>query len=686
MVEELPAYWHSRWLLERCLAMVYLVAFIVALNQFVPLLGEHGLLPVSRFVREVPFGASPSLFFFFPTDRAFTLAAWAGIVLSLAVCSGVAQRINALAGAGVWAGLWVLYLSFMNVGQTFYGFGWESLLLEAGFLTIFAGARSTAPHVLLNLIYRWTLFRVMFGAGLIKIRGDSCWRDLTCLDYYFETQPIPNPLSWYFHHLPKAILHGGVAFNHFAELAVPFAFFLPQPYCGVAGLITIVFQLTLIVSGNLSWLNWLTLTLAFSTLDRRWLSWLPVSVPALRPMAVAERVAAYGLAVLVAVLSVPPVLNMLSSQQVMNTSFNALQIVNTYGAFGSITRERYEIAIEGTDDEDLSDKTVWREYLFRGKPDEPSRMPAQIAPYHLRLDWLMWFAAMSGPDDYPWFPTLLVKLLEGDGAILGLLRTNPFPEHPPRWVRAQRYLYRFTTPSEHRATGDWWKREPAGLYFPAVRLQRSTVTSDSSLSPAADSLPDTLNLPAVQQVVAAVHLHHVRHAFLASFGMHAHPREVGRGDSAEEPQVGVALVLEVSERLGNRHARVTQAARPQVLVVSGDDRTIVCEHHPQAPPPDEVGVRQVLHHVPNRPFALDLRLRRFGVGHSSEQAADDFRCLPQDVERLAIPEQAEERARVLGGFVLRTCGRVREYGHELTFRQASAATQGHPCDGLRYAE
>src|SRR4030095_10560009 len=241
MVEELPAYWHSRWLLERCLAMVYLVAFIVALNQFVPLLGEHGLLPVSRFVREVPFGASPSLFFFFPTDRAFTLAAWTGIVLSLVACSGVATRSNALAGAGVWAGLWVLYLSFMNVGQTFYGFGWESLLLEAGFLTIFAGARSTAPHVLLNLIYRWTLFRVMFGAGLIKTRGDSCWRDLTCLDYYFETQPIPNPLSWYFHHLPKAILHGGVAFNHYAELAVPFAFFLPQPYCGVAGLITVVF-------------------------------------------------------------------------------------------------------------------------------------------------------------------------------------------------------------------------------------------------------------------------------------------------------------------------------------------------------------------------------------------------------------------------------------------------------------
>src|SRR5262245_26912621 len=366
MIDDTPAYWYSRWLFERSLALLYLVAFLVALNQFVPLVGEHGLLPVPRFVEVVPFSVSPSLFFFFPTDRAFTLAAWAGIALSVLALSGLPQRRHALAAAAMWAALWLLYLSFMNVGQTFYGFGWESLLLEAGFFTIFAGASATAPHALLTVIYRWTLFRVMFGAGLIKIRGDECWRDLTCLDYYFETQPIPNPLSWYFHHLPKAILHAGVAFNHVVELAVPFALFLPQPFSGIAGLVTIVFQLTLIVSGNLSWLNWLTLALAFSTLDARWLSWLPVAMPTLRPIPRGQRIVTYGLAIVVAILSVGPVVNMLSSQQVMNTSFNSLQIVNTYGAFGSITRERYEISIEGTDDESPSDATVWREYLFKG--------------------------------------------------------------------------------------------------------------------------------------------------------------------------------------------------------------------------------------------------------------------------------------------------------------------------------
>jgi hypothetical protein len=471
MTQELPTYWYSNWLFERGLAVVYLIAFVVAVNQFVPLLGERGLLPVTRFVREVPFRAAPSLFYAASSDRAFQAAAWLGVVLSCVALTGIAQRRGALPAVVVWAMLWLLYLSFVNVGQTFYGFGWESLLLEAGFFTIFMGASSTPPHAFLNWIYRWTLFRLMFGAGLIKIRGDSCWRDLTCLDYYYETQPIPNALSWYFHHLPRSVLHGGVVVNHVVELIVPFGFFLPQPFAGIAGIITIAFQLGLIVSGNLSWLNWLTIVLAFTTLDNRWLSWLPVSMPVLQPIPMAQRIAVYVLTVVVALLSIAPTMNMLSSQQVMNTAFNSLQIVNTYGAFGSITRDRYEIAIEGTDEENVTDKTVWREYEFKGKPGDPSRPPAQIAPYHLRLDWLMWFAAMSSAQDYPWFPQLLLKLLEGDRNVLGLLRSNPFPDRPPHWIRAQLYLYRFTSPEERRSTRRWWNRQVVAPYFPAVRLQ-----------------------------------------------------------------------------------------------------------------------------------------------------------------------------------------------------------------------
>jgi Lipase maturation factor len=470
MADALSSYSSSRFVFERALALVYLIAFICAANQFVPLLGEHGLLPVSRFVRVVPFRASPSLFFLSPTDSAFRGAAWIGIALSSIAISGVADR-NGLASAAVWTGLWLLYLSFVNVGQTFYGFGWESLLLEAGFFAIVLGGRASAPSMPLIWIYRWTLFRLMFGAGLIKLRGDPCWRDLTCLNYYFETQPIPNGLSWYFHWLPHAVHRGGVIVNHVAELAVPFAYFAPQPIAGIAGLATILFQLTLIISGNLSWLNWLTIVLCVPALDDRWWSWLPLTVPTLEPAPLAQRVAAYAAGALVIVMSIEPVLNMLSPGQLMNASFNPLHLVNTYGAFGSITRTRYEIVVEGTDAAELTPTTTWREYEFKGKPGDPWRLPTQIAPYHLRLDWLMWFAALSSPDEHPWFPTLLVRLLEGDEPTLGLLRTNPFGEHPPRYVRALYYEYRFTTREEHQRTGRWWNRELVGLYHPPATLR-----------------------------------------------------------------------------------------------------------------------------------------------------------------------------------------------------------------------
>jgi hypothetical protein len=468
-MDGLPGYWYSRFVFERFVAALFLIAFVCAANQFVPLLGERGLLPVSRFVSFVPFRASPSLFFFNPTDAAFRAAAWLGIVLSCVALAGVAEA-RALTAGAVWSGIWILYLSFVNVGQTFYAFGWESLLLEMGFFLIFAGARSTEPSIILTWIWRWVLFRLMFGAGLIKLRGDACWRDLTCLSYFFETQPIPNPLSWYFHWLPPGILRAGVVFNHIAELGVPFAYFAPQPIAAIAGLATIVFQLLLVVGGNLSWLNWATIALAIPTLDDRWFAWLPIRMPTLSPQGASRRVVLAGLAVLVCILSIAPVLNMISPTQLMNYSFNPIHLVNTYGAFGSITRTRGEIVIEGTSDPELSAQTKWREYAFKGKPGDPLRRPIQIAPYHLRLDWLMWFAAMSTPAEHPWFTTLLAKLLEGDAGALALMDTNPFPDRPPKYVRAVYYQYRFTTPEERRQTGAWWHRAYVGIYYPPVAL------------------------------------------------------------------------------------------------------------------------------------------------------------------------------------------------------------------------
>lgn len=465
------SFWLTRLLLQRALACILLIAFLNVVNQFKPLLGEKGLLPVPLFTKSLPFRSSPSLFFFAPKDTAFTVAGWLGVLLSCLALAGIPERYSTWASMLVWAALWVLYISFVNVGQTFYAFGWESILLEACFYTIFLSDRNTTPQTLVVWLMRWLLFRVMFGAGLIKLRGDPCWRDLTCLDYHYETQPMPNPLSWFFHWSPAWFHKGGVLFNHFAELIVPFGYFLPQPISAIAGVITIVFQASIFVSGNLSWLNALTMVLAFSTFDDRFVSrFLRITAPALHPPATVHRVATIGLGVLVAYLSIRPVRNMLSPSQVMNTVYNRFHLVGTYGAFGSITRPRYEVIVQGTRDPVITSATRWSDYEFKGKPGDPARIPPQVAPYHLRLDWLMWFAAMSTYTQHPWFVHFMAKLLEGDRAVLGLLRSNPFPGQPPNYVRALLYEYHFTSPDERSRTHQWWKRQLVGSYFPPISL------------------------------------------------------------------------------------------------------------------------------------------------------------------------------------------------------------------------
>ena len=463
----------TRLVFQRGLGLVFLIAFLNAANQFKPLLGERGLLPVPVFVREVPFRASPSLFFFVPSDKAFTICAWTGVFLSLLTVAGISDRFSIWFSMLVWAVIWILYISFVNVGQEFYAFGWESILLEACVYAVFFGNRSTTPQTAVIWMLRWLLFRVMFGAGLIKLRGDPCWHDLTCLDYHYETQPMPNPLSWFFHWGPPWTHKAGVLVNHFAELIVPFAYFLPQPIASVAGVITILFQALIFASGNLSWLNLLTAVLAISALDNRFLSAiLPVDRYPIHEPALFFRVAVWALAALVAILSVEPVRNLLSPRQVMNTVYNRFHFVGTYGAFGSITRPRYEVVVEGTDQATIDSSTRWREYEFKGKPGRLGTAPPQVAPYHLRLDWLMWFAAFSTYEQHPWFVHFLGKLLHGDAAVTGLLRSNPFPDNPPCYVRALRYEYHFTSPRERAATGDWWKRDLVEVYLPPVSLRQ----------------------------------------------------------------------------------------------------------------------------------------------------------------------------------------------------------------------
>ena len=463
-----PDYWLTRLVIERALGAIYFVAFLVALNQFRPLLGERGLLPAPAFLSHVRFMQAPSLFHLGYSDPRLLLVAWSGIVLSLAVVIGLPDVAPAALAIVIWFLLWALYLSIVNVGQIFYSFGWETLLLEAGFLAIFLGAGPTAPAWPLILLVRWLVFRVEFGAGMIKLRGDSCWRDLTCLYHHHETQPMPNPLSWFFHHLPKPLHRAEVLGNFFAQLVVPFFLFAPQPVASIAGLLIVLTQAWLVLSGNFSWLNFLTMALALSAFDDRALSLvLPVHVPHLITLPVWWQVLVIAVTILVLVMSYRPVRNLVSPHQVMNTSFDPFHLVNTYGAFGSVTKARFEIIVEGATDPGSGE---WKAYGFKGKPGDPRRLPRQFAPYHLRLDWLMWFAAMESPLHHRWFIAFLGKLLQGDRPTLELLRHNPFPDHPPAAVRANLYRYRFSSLSELRRDRVWWVRDPAGEYLAALTL------------------------------------------------------------------------------------------------------------------------------------------------------------------------------------------------------------------------
>jgi len=479
------SYWLTRFLILRLLGVVYLVAFLVLVNQVLPLIGRDGLLPAHDYLERLRqhFGSRsaavlqiPSLFWLGISDRALLVAAWIGVGLAAMVVAGLANVPLMLL-------LWALYMSFVNVGQDWYGYGWEIQLLETGFLAIFLCPLVDArpfprlpPPPAVIWLFRWLIVRIMLGAGLIKLRGDRCWRDLTCLYYHYETQPLPNPVSWWLHFRPHWFQKLGVLFNHAAELVAPWLVVWPRAARLGAGVVMLAFQLTLIVSGNLSFLNWLTIVPILACFDDGLLGRvLPRRLVARAERAAAEAVSSrpqaavsFVLVAFVAALSIGPVRNLLSPGQQMNTSFDRLALVNTYGAFGSVGRLRPEIVFEGTRDASPGDESEWRAYEFPCKPGDVLRRPCVCAPYQYRLDWQIWFAAMSTPESYPWTLHLVWKLLHGDRGALSLLANDPFPEGPPRWIRARRYRYEFAPPGE--AGGAWWNRTLVGEWLPPLSV------------------------------------------------------------------------------------------------------------------------------------------------------------------------------------------------------------------------
>jgi len=474
----------TRWLVTRLLGVVYVFAFLGLVYQALPLLGEHGLTPIGSYVDRmhtagVTFWDVPSVFMWDASDTAILAWTYIGLAIAIAVLLGYANLPMLLV-------LWAIYGSFERVGQTWFSFGWEIQLLET---TVIVAAlahpwdprplAARSPPVTALVLLRWLTFRIMLGAGLIKLRGSACWTDLTCLDGHFETQPSPNPLSAVFHHMPHAVHALGVVFNHAVELVGPFCLFGPRRVRLIAAAAMAAFQLTLIASGNLAFLNWLTLVPILGCFDDDAL--LAITPRRLRdvlrsrlhdrPARRGHRIWVACLAVVVAYKSVPVIENLCHHHQAMNRSYDRLELVNTYGAFGSVDMVRHELVIEGTLDADPTAAT-WHAYELPCKPGDMARRPCVLGPYHRRLDWLMWFASMPEPREqawqaYPWVFHLVYKLLDGDRTVRELFAVDPFDGQPPAWIRIRRFVYHL----EPLGADAWWTRDSEEEWLPPTDLR-----------------------------------------------------------------------------------------------------------------------------------------------------------------------------------------------------------------------
>lgn len=470
----------ARWLFLRGLALIYFVAFASLSTQIDGLIGSQGILPLQQALQALTgevgdkkYWLFPTLFWFDDSDRTLTAACYLGMAGAVLLLFNRFER-TALALC------YALYLSLTVAGRDFTAFQWDALLLESGFLALFL----TWGSPVVFFLYRFLIARFMFMGGVVKLAsGDPVWSDLTALDYHYLTQPLPTPLAYYAYHLPHWFNHLCVAGVLVIELILPFFVFLPRRFRHIAGWSFIALQSGILLTGNYNFFNLLTLLLCLFLFDDRALEpLLPASLSAaIRRQSRTPGPVANTLAILWLLLvmltcagriwlyhsrpSAPAVIKSLLQP------IAAFSVVNNYGPFAVMTTQRPEIIVQGS-----ADGEHWQTYRFKYKPVALDQRLSWNIPFQPRLDWQMWFAALSTQHPPAWFSGFVAALLKGSPPVLSLLAGNPFPTKPPIFVRALLYRYSFTTPEQRAASGDTWKREYLGVYWPASRLKGSAPT------------------------------------------------------------------------------------------------------------------------------------------------------------------------------------------------------------------
>ena len=465
----------TSWLFLKVLSVIYFAAFLSLAVQITGLAGPNGILPFNEFLDFALQQRGNEAYFYLPTvfwinsgNTALQLVAYTGCVLSIALFLGYQKKKVLIL-------LFIFYLSLFHAGQMFLRFQWDSLLLEAGFLAIFLTA---GPSHLIIFLYHWLLFRLRFMSGMSKLLSDDpSWANLTTLNYYFETQPLPHVGAWYFHQLPEWLLQAGVIFAFFTELVVPFFIFLPRKFRIFAASVTILMQLLIIATSNHNWINILTIALCLFLLDDRLIrKILPdFLLPNEFKQNESNGKSTYILpvfAVLIITSSLTVFLKTATTTKIPEVITQATIIIRSWGighdfhVFPTMQTERHELQIEGS-----YDGTEWKAYQFKYKPGQLANKPKFIVPHQPRLDWMIWFVPGQHPEFMNWFNQFTLKLKQGSPEVLALLEHNPFKQRPPGYIRVQVFLYKFTSAKEKQETGNWWKYKYLGL-FPYVKPRR----------------------------------------------------------------------------------------------------------------------------------------------------------------------------------------------------------------------
>lgn len=457
----------SQGLFIRLLGVIYFGAFWSLYPQIKGLFGANGISPIRNYLLEIEEYVGEKIYFQYPTifwwksdDSFLTGCALLGMVSSAMVMVGIYPSLFLLICCG-------LYLSYCSVGAVFLSFQWDALLNEVGFVAIFFALMSPPPFMMVLALW-FLLFRLMFSSGITKLMwGSREWKDLTAMDYHYETQPLPTVLGYFAHQQPKWMAKLSVIGVYFLELVVPFLIFLPGSMKVLAFFLLAIFQLLIILTGNYAFFNWLTIVMCVPLLPDRYLAeWMAIT-----PLFSGSLVM-YGLLSVVGgafiffnVLELVGMFTTVGRLKIVLWFMRRFQILNPYGLFVHMTTRRDEIVIEGSDDHE-----TWKAYTFKWKPGDLKERPKLIAPHQPRLDWQMWFASLSFYEQNPWFGHLLYRLLEGREDVLKLFKENPFPDHPPTFIRASLYQYQFTDLKTWWKTGAWWKRVYVQQYSKILTL------------------------------------------------------------------------------------------------------------------------------------------------------------------------------------------------------------------------